>query len=173
MSRYIIPQGLTGYSVYRGAQYLGVSEVTLPNMTALTQTVSGAGILGEIETPTKGEFGSLTVSLTWRVVEPAAIVLLEPRTHALDFRGNSQVYDKLTGEHRDEAIKISVRGTPKGLDLGRMGANTTTDTANELEITYIKIMVAGRTVLEHDKYNYIHIVNGTDWNAQKRKNLGL
>lgn len=51
-----IPSKINNYNVYNVAERLiGVGdEVTLPDFEAMADTISGAGILGEVERPHRG-----------------------------------------------------------------------------------------------------------------------
>ena len=53
----IIPEVLNHFNIYNGANALvGVSgEVELPELEAITDTVEGTGVLGEIEDPVTGQ----------------------------------------------------------------------------------------------------------------------
>ena len=51
---------------------------------------------------------------------------------------------------------------PKNLNLGTMGVGQPSETANTLEIMYIKIVIDGEEVLEYDKLNFIYVVDGQD-----------
>ncbi|MDQ0114357.1 phage major tail tube protein [Paenibacillus harenae] len=168
-----IPEKVTQYSVYRnGSEFLGTADIELPSFESLTETIKGAGIAGEIDSPTIGHFGASSVTINWRTIDPAAISLLEPKQHALDFRVASQALESATGQYSIVPTKISVRGMPKTLALGSLEANATTGTSNELEVSYIKIVADGKTILELDKYNSIFIVNGVDYLAAERAALG-
>lgn len=169
-----IPQRLTDFAAWRkGTQFLGTLDVTLPNLTALSDTISGAGILGEIDSPSIGQYGSLVVGMNWRTLEAAAFDLITPEVQSIDFRGNIQTLNRLSGTQDQIGIRVSIRGVPKGLDLGKLAQNSAMDSVNEIEAHYIKVMIAGKTVLEHDKLNNIHIINGKDYRAAVRANLGL
>ena len=69
------------------------------------------------------------------------------------------------GEWGPESLKID--------ELGKLEVGTTTDTSNVIEVTYIKVDIDGETVLEVDKYNFICVINGMDYLASVRENLGL
>jgi P2 family phage contractile tail tube protein len=168
-----IPEKVTAYSVYRnGSVYLGTADIELPSFEALTETIKGAGIAGEVDSPTIGHFGAASVTINWRTIDPEAISLLEPKQHALDFRIASQTLDSSTGLYTSAPTKISIRGIPKTLSLGSLEVGATTGTSNELEVTYVKIIAGGKTILELDKFNSIFIVNGTDYLAAERAALG-
>ncbi|WP_020621133.1 phage major tail tube protein [Paenibacillus daejeonensis] len=169
-----IPERLTNFTVYReGSEYLGVSDIVLPTLEAMTDTVSGAGIAGEVDSPTIGHFGSLTVTLNWRTVQQSTIRLLQQRSHALDFRGAIQVYDSANGSYRSQSVKVTVKAVPKGGTIGNMQPSSTMGSSNELEVTYLKIAIDNRELLELDKYNFIYRVDGFDALAQMRNQLGL
>lgn len=174
MAQQQIPQRLTDFAVWRnGTQFMGTSDVTLPNLTPMSETFGGAGILGEIDSPAIGQYGSLVVSFTWRALEAAAFDVLAPDTQSLDFRGVIQATDRVSSTQRQVPMRVSIRGTSKGLDLGRMAQNATMDSSNEVEVHYIKVMIDGKTVFELDKINYIFKINGIDYLAQARQMLGF
>ena len=66
----IIPEVLNHFNIYNGANALvGVSgEVELPELEAITDTVEGTGVLGEIEDPVTGQFSSATIQVRTLVV---------------------------------------------------------------------------------------------------------
>ena len=65
---YTIPEKINAYNVYKGGKKLiGISdEVTLPDFEAMTETISGAGVLGEIDSPAIGLFGSQEMEIPFR-----------------------------------------------------------------------------------------------------------
>lgn len=169
-----IPEKLINYRVYlEGRDLLGVADAQLPDLEPLTETVKGAGIAGEVESPVIGHFGSMTLTLNWRTIEKNVMVLSQPKSHALDLRGSQQVYDAGAGEYKTVPVRVVVRAMPKKTGMGKFEPGATTDTSNEFEVTYIKIFVSGRRELEIDKYNYICYISGKDFLAAVRSDLGL
>lgn len=63
-----IPSKINSYNVYNDAERLiGVGdEVTLPDFEAMAETISGAGILGELDEP------PWAISPTWKWRSPSA-----------------------------------------------------------------------------------------------------
>lgn len=170
----MIPEKLINFRVYQdGDDLLGVSDVTLPKLEAVTETVKGAGIAGEIDSPTIGHFGSMELELNWRSLAKTNIVLAKPTGVALDLRGAVQMNDPATSTLKPVPVKIVVRGMTKNTDLGKLEMGATTDTKNTIEVTYIKIDVDSQTVLELDKFNYICNIDGEDHLAKVRTALGL
>ncbi len=170
----MVPEKLINFRVYQdGDDLIGISDVTLPKLEAVTETVKGAGIAGEIDSPTLGHFGSMEVELNWRTLLKSNIVLAKPTGVNLELRGAVQLNDSATGNLNTSPVRVVVRGMPKSTDLGKMEMGSTTDTKNTIEVTYIKITVDGETVLELDKYNYICNIDGTDYLTEVRDALGL
>jgi len=168
-----IPEKITGYSVYlNGSTYLGTADVELPSLEALTETIKGAGIAGEIDSPTIGHYGSMGCTLNFRTIDPAAIALNAPELHAIDFRAAQQTLDSSAGTYSSSPTKVSVRAIPKSLSLGKFEIGATTDTSIEFEVVYVKIILEGKVVLEIDKLNSICIINGKDYLAAERAALG-
>ena len=63
-----IPERLINFTVYgEGNRIIGVADAKLPSIEMMTETVSGAGIAGELESGTLGHFKPMTVSLKWRL----------------------------------------------------------------------------------------------------------
>ncbi|MCZ8520126.1 MULTISPECIES: phage major tail tube protein [Paenibacillus] len=169
-----VPEKLISYSVYHnGNDFLGTADVQLPSLEAMTDTVSGAGIAGEVDSPTIGHYSSMTLGLNWRTITKNNLSLAAPVAHALDFRGSMQVYDPASGQHKPVPVKVSVRAMPKKTDLGKGAVGATMDTANEFEVVYIKVLLDGKTMVEIDKYNYICIIDGIDYLKKIKEQLGM
>lgn len=170
----MVPEKLINFRVYQdGDDLLGISDVTLPKLDSITETVKGAGVAGEIDDPTIGHFGSMELELNWRSLVKSNIVLAKPTGVHLDLRGACQGHDRAKNVLKTMPVKIVVEGTPKSTDLGKLDMGATTDTKNTIEVTYIKITVDGETVLEIDKFNYICVIGGVDYMADIRDALGL
>ncbi len=165
---------LTNFSAYLdGTTWLGVVDVELPSLGAMTETLKGAGISGEMDLPVIGHYGSMSVKLNWRTITKEAVALAEQKSHAIDFRGSQQIFDSANGVYIHQGVKVSVRSVPKSLEIGKFEVGATTGTANDLEVTYIKKEIDGKRVLEIDKFNFISFINGKDALEAVRKNLAL
>lgn len=169
-----IPEKLINYSAYLdGTDFLGTVDVELPSLEAMTETVSGAGISGEFDSPVLGHYGSMAVTLNWRTINRSQIKLAEQKSHAIDFRAAKQVYDASSGSYITQGVKVSIRGVPKNTSLGTLAVGATTAGSNELEISYLKIEIDGQRLVEIDKFNFIAFINGTDVLERVRQQLGM
>lgn len=169
-----VPEKLINFRVYLdGTDLIGIADVTLPTLEAMTETVSGAGIAGEVDSPTLGHYSSMETVLNWRTLEKSNLTLAAPDGVHLDLRGAQQVYDSGAGKYIVRPVKCVVFGVPKSTELGKLEVGNTTDTANTIETNYIKVDIDGETVLEVDKYNSICTIGSNDYLAAVREALGL
>jgi phage tail tube protein FII len=135
-----ITEKVVNYNIYDNAEKLiGISaEVTLPNLEAITETIAGAGIAGEYESPTPGHFGSVTMEIPFRILYDSSFKLMVPGGRLLTLRASQQSYDVAGGQILYRPLKITLKGLPKGIDLGKVAVGKMTETKNTMEIVYIK-----------------------------------
>lgn len=169
-----LDQFLTNYSVWSDAtDWIGAGDIELPSFEALTETIKGAGIAGEVNAPVKGHYGAQTLKISFRTLTPDSVRLSETKAHTLDFRGNQQVFNAGKGIYEDQAVVIKTRCVPINFSPGKLSVGASTETANEFEVHYIKIEVGGKALREFDKFNFVSIINGKDELEDVRRNLGL
>lgn len=169
-----IPERLINFTAYKdGSAIIGVTDIKLPSIEFLTDTVSGAGISGELETPILGHVKSMSTSFKSRTVTNDIIKLAAQSAHQIDFRGSQQVYDSATGTYSTVPIRVTMKLMPKKVDLGNFQVAKPTDSDSEFEVLYIKIFLDGKEVLEIDKLNFICSIDGNDILASVRSDIGL
>lgn len=169
-----VPEKLINFRVYQdGHDLIGVADVTLPKLEAMTETVKGAGVAGEVDSPVIGHYNSMELELNWRTLEKPNVMLASPKGVHLDLRGAQQVYDSTKGVYMVKPVKAVIQGIPKSTELGKLDVGTTSDTKNTIEVNYLKVTINKETVLELDKYNYICNIGGTDFLTDVREALGL
>lgn len=169
-----VPEKLVNFRVYNlGKDLLGVATVELPELEAMSETVSGAGVAGEVDSPTLGHFSSMTASFTWRTIEKHAMVLAAPIAHTVEVRGSQQIYDSGKGVYKTVPVRATMKVVPKTVSLGSFEPAAQTDTEQEFEVLYLKLFVDGLPAVEIDKYNFVAKFYGIDILASVRKDLGL
>lgn len=169
----MIPELINAYNVYLSGRLLGVSgEVELPELEAMTETVEAAGVLGEIETPATGHFGSSKIKIPFAILHEDVFKLVDT-TKALELtlRGSEQFMDRKTGNTEDIPVKIVIRGKATTNTLGTLAKGKKGEPEIEIETLYIKVDVNNSTALELDKLNFKFVVNGKDLMAKIRKNV--
>lgn len=169
-----IPQKLTGLRCFEdGEVLLGVVSATLPDPEPMTETISGAGIAGEIESPVAGHFKSMSATITFRTVTASLARLSKSGSRHLELRGSIQVQDAGSGNLVHEGLRVVIKGPAKKTGLGKMEMGKPMDSEFAFECEYLLVELGGKKLIEIDKYNYIHVVDGEDMLKQVRENLGF
>ena len=165
-SKIVIPEVLNHYNVYNDAakKLIGISgEIELGDLEAITDTIEGAGVLGEIEDPVTGQFSSIKIKIPFAVLYEDLFSLMNTTTPPqLTLRASMQCMDPTTGETGYYPVKIVVRGKASKTGLGKVTKGKKGEPEIELEILYIKIMINNKTTLELDKLNFKFVLNGVD-----------
>lgn len=171
----IVPERLTAFRVYvDGTTDLkGVADIQLPSFESMTETVKGAGIAGEYESPTLGHFQSMKVGLNWRTVTKEMFSILRQKAQRIDCRGAFQEYDAAAGKYIIRQTRVVVQGPPTKGEPGKFETGSNTDGSSEIEALYLKVDIDGKTVVELDKLNYICRIDGIDYLADVRTALGI
>ena len=159
-----IPSKINSYNVYNDAERLiGVGdEVTLPDFEALAETISGAGILGELDDPTVGHFSNMEMEIPFRLLDNEATDMLDmTRAVQLTLRAAQQTLS-VEGNTEFRQLRVVVRGKSATLAMGSVQSGNPMDTSVTLNVSYILIEVDGNSLVELDKLNPTFKINGVD-----------
>ena len=111
------------YAIYEDAvEYLGTTEVTLPDLEYMTEELSGAGIAGNIEEIIIGHLNAMSTTFNFRTVTAAAVKLMEPRVHRIDLRVAQQRMNLRTSANEVSGVKHIMKVKPKKTALGKVAA---------------------------------------------------
>lgn len=164
---------VVNFAVYEDKnEFMGIADVQLPDLTALTQQITGAGIAGNIEAIIPGHFEAMTMAMNFRTTTTAALKLSEPRRHSIDIRVANQVEDTVAGKIMTESVKHVLVVIPKKDGGGKLAPASATDASGEYAVRYWATYVDGKKIREIDPMNSICIINGVDYLADVRKALG-
>lgn len=160
-----IPEVIHDFNLYlSGNKLAGVTgEVSLPELEAVTETISGAGILGEIESAIPGRYGSIEQEVPFRCINEDLFKMIDPTTAVeLTLRGAIQQTIKATGATDYVGMRVVFRGRSKKIAIGTVKQGGPMDSSVTLELTYLLVEMDGKTKIELDKINGIFKVNGVD-----------
>jgi len=170
-----IPKNIGVFKVYQvinGAskEFLGLATVTLPTLEKMSETWSPNGINGEIDMPSRTQYGPMGLSFEWVSVEPEAINLESSEVLELDLRAavETQGQDGFLGTI---PYKVYTKCLYKSGETGTFEKNKGIASSMEFEVLYYKREFNGKT-LEIDKLNNIIKINGVDQNTEINKALG-
>lgn len=173
MAAQAIPSVLINAKVYNsGNVMLGQSDCEIGDLEYMTESIAGLGIAGELDLPVLGHFKSLTLKLKWNSVCPEAVELLAPKAHQLSIYASIQNWQYDDGTFGPVACRVTCKATPKKSGIGKFEPGKKMEPESEFELTYIKMSIAGKEVLEIDKINCIANIGGTDYLQTVRSQLG-
>lgn len=167
-----VPEIINNFNVYNNGNVLiGISgAVNLPDFDAITETISGAGILGEYATSIVGMYGSMEQEVPFRMLDKSVVSLMNPSELVdLTFRASAQSTVKSTGAIDYKGMRVVERGRLKSFTPGKLEIGKQMDAKVKMELLYILIEVDGETMVEYDKLNSVFIVNGVDLLEKVRK----
>ena len=139
-----VENGVTNFAVYEDAtEYYGMAEVTLPEISSITEEVKGAGISGTFNGAFVGHIEAMTLTLNFRSVTKAAIRLLEPRNHQIDLRASQQVWDSGAGRFKQSHVKHVLMVTPTKYSPGKLAPASPAESSGEYSVTYFATYIDG------------------------------
>jgi P2 family phage contractile tail tube protein len=167
-------QGLTNFKVYEGANdFYGMADVTLPPVNLQGDDISGAGIAGSFAAKYSGHVDAMEVEFNFRSVQKHLASLVEQRVHQITIMGSQQHRDNNSGILTDQPVKYILGGVPTSFELGKLAPASSTESKVKFSITYICVYLDGVKIIEIDQINFIYFINGTDYLANVRKNIGM
>lgn len=170
-----IPEKLVNFRAYSGTdaqEYLGLATVELPAFESMKDTISGAGIAGEYDSPVVGHFTSQMAKFAWRTPTEKMLALMAPVRQVITAYGAIQLQDSMLGVLVTKQLRIEVRGQVKHHSLGKFEAGKPTGAEVDIECAVIFIDIDGVRIIELDKFNMVFKVNGVDYLANIRQAMG-
>lgn len=169
---YEIPDKLNNYNVYDGkTKLVGVSsEITVPSFEPLTDTLSVAGMAGEIESEVIGSFGSMKLEIPFANLSEDFFAFAAS-TNPVVIRGSMEVFNTQTQAKDSVPVVVTVKGRTLTINPGVLKKGGKGEPSITKEITYIKIAIKGNTQVELDKLNNIFVMGGVDLLAKIRSQI--
>lgn len=172
MERYILPTVTNTYNVYdKGNRLIGLSdEITLPDFSAVTEEMSGSGLLGKIQEAVMGHFDSQEMEIPFLNLDNDIFAFADPlEVIDLNLRASQQTLNKKEDKAGYRGVRVAVRGKLKSFKPGVLKQGGKMGSSITLELHYILIQIDGETKLELDKLNGVYRVNGKDIMEEMRK----
>ena len=159
------PTTINGFNCYTDGDLLvGVAdEVTLPDFSSTTTTITGAGVAGSIEVPIIGFFDAQDFVIPFRTLVGDTFKVMKPNNIVnVTLRGSIQALDKKTGAIGMQGMRVSVRGYVKAFSPGSVKVADQMNSSVTLSLVYILIEVNNDIKIELDKLNSKFVVDGID-----------
>lgn len=169
ISSNLVPEVINDYNVYGqdGLLLIGLAdEITLPKISSKKTTLSGSGILGEIDAPVPGQIESSEMQIKWNHLYSDAARMMNPNeTVQITIRAAQQTANKEGGVVY-KGLRIVCSGHPKEIDLGTLKRGDTMGATTTLELLTYKVEVDGQVIFDIDKLGGKYVVNGEDLRAE-------
>lgn len=170
-----IPELINDMRVYiDGADdMISAKTLELPELSSLTEDITGIGVAGTVNAPVHGHFDSMEATINWQVPTKTSTRLVGGATVSLTAYGDRQGFDSGSDAYVHEQYRVALKGRVKSHSPGTLEAAKAMESTTTIECHYIKIELAGETLCEIDKYGYKCVVNGVDFLAEVRRNIGM
>jgi len=161
------------YSVYDKtsgkAKYVDdTTSYKRPDIEMLSDSFSGAGIMGELDLPTLGQLAGMEGELGFNKTNEKMVALFTPEVHTIETRWVTNVVNTATGAVTPQSNKEIVKLMPKKISLGEIENNNANESSMTYEILSYQYIIEGKTVIKIDKLNNVFIVNGIDYSKKIR-----
>ena len=159
-----IPTLVAQYNVYvdGGSKLLGLAEVTLPSFEGLAETLKGAGLMGEISEVVPGQFGPLTIEMTFRMLYGDVLRFSVGSIHHFDLRSALQIVDSGDYESKVSKERFSVMGQVQTINPGTRRVAGLADASITIGVRRVEHYVDGEKMLEFDPLNDVYKVGRYD-----------
>lgn len=167
-----VDENIINFAMYEGeTEFFGMVEVTLPDISQLTEEISGAGIAGKVESVIIGHIEAMTTTFNFRTVTNKVTKLMKPEVHTVDLRAARQATNSTNGSQVVDKIKHVMKVFPKKTTNGKIAPASPSDVSGEYAVSYFATYINGEKKVEVDPLNFIYYVNGTDYLAKVKEAL--
>lgn len=169
-----ITEGTIAAYVYEdGAGFLGLQEITMPDIKHTTFEMSGLGMMGKANYGALSQVEPMNMTMNFRDTSAAFYKLSEQRVHIITLEVAKQAHDRQGGEIPVTSIKYVIRCEPIGTTGGSVKPATPQNVSIEFSVFALKEFVDGKLQRHIDIDNYIDETNGVDRAAPIRKALNM
>jgi P2 family phage contractile tail tube protein len=165
----LMPNQTNNFRVYAdGALYIGIAEVTLPNIVNQTDELRGGALAGPILVPVIGHFEDFTLTMTFFAPFPGCSIFLAQTSKNLAIHSVVQYVDTTSGAFSKQPWNYLFTCTPKEFNPGRLQQGGKPDMTISRTVTAYQIFDMDSRIFYADKMNMICEVDGEDFLAQDR-----
>lgn len=122
----LIPDKINNFRAYIDTpelanQIVGVTdEITLPSFDFMSETLSLAGMAGEVDSPAVGQLQSVSIELTFSNISKEGMKFAQSDNKMLILRAAQEMTDSETNAKSYIGREIYIRGLTKGINYGTL-----------------------------------------------------
>jgi P2 family phage contractile tail tube protein len=167
----VYPYSVKNFNVYGpGGVEVAVSDITLPHVQWVKDTVRGASWAGESNLGIEGNPQAMEAQITFHTTNPYALALFSGGGQRI--RCLSSIYgaDTASGLVSEDPEEIIMTCWTQGFNLGKRETSAKGGIVLGFDITYLALLWGGRKWWEIDQGGNVCIINGVDLNSITRAN---
>ena len=163
-----IPEKINRFNVYVGDvtddnKIQGITdEVTLPDFSYMSETISYSGMAGEVDSPSPGQLQSATIEITFANISKQGMSMVADDSKKITMRAAQEVTDSETLAVSFVNRTIEIKGRTKSINFGRLKKGGFGNPSITKEVIYYKDTLNEEELTEIDKYNGKCKINGAD-----------
>ena len=163
-----IPEKINNFNAYlgtveAGTKCVGISdEVTLPNLENLTETLSMAGMAGEIDSPVVGQYKACTIEIPFKNISVEMFKLAADDNTAIILRAAQESVDTSTNQKSFKSRVITVRGMTKSINFGSLKKGGYGNPSITKEVVTYQDIYDNKVLADVNKWGTSCIMNGVD-----------
>lgn len=157
MDKRLIPDKINSFNAYvdtaeAGNRLVGVTgEIQLPELENMSETLHFAGSGGEIDSPTIGQYKSMTIEIPFTNISREGMSLAGDDSKALILRAAQEFIDPETTKKLLMGRVITIKGMTKKINYGKLKMGGNGEPSITKEVTYYKDVLDGETITEINK----------------------
>ena len=165
----LMPNQTNNFRIYaNGTLFIGIAEVTLPNIVNQTDELRGGALAGPILVPVIGHFEDFTLTMTFFAPFPGCTTFLAQTSNNIACHSVVQYCDTTSGAFTKQPWNYLFTCTPKEFNPGRLQQGGKPDMTIARTVTAYQVFNYNTRLFYADKLNMICEVDGTDYLAEDR-----
>jgi phage tail tube protein FII len=135
----LIPNQVNNYSIWLGgSRFIGMADVTLPNLTNLNDELKGAGLGGTSNMPVAAHYEDWSATFNFHVITKEGCELMRQDGLKVEARAGMQYLDSGLHKLTIGAWRFVMAIIPRGFDLGKLEVGAKETAAVEVGVIYIE-----------------------------------
>jgi P2 family phage contractile tail tube protein len=167
----VYPYSVKNFNVYGpGGVEIAVSDITLPHLQWVKDTVRGASWAGESNLGIEGNPQPLETTITFHTSNKYNLALFQGGGQRIRCLSSIYAVDTSSGKIDEEPEEIIMTVFTQGFNLGKRETSAKGGIVLTFDCTYLALLWGGIKWWEIDQPGNICIINGVDINAITRAN---
>lgn len=173
MAKKRVPIAIVDADVYINGinNFEGVGEVELPNVEYATVTTEQFGMAAEIEVPLMGHYKKMSCKVKLDSMNDSLLSFNNGTALQIECLGALQELNRTTHSPEIVRAEATIKGLFTKFDGPKVQSGKKFEGSFDVSVTYYKLEIKGKTIVEIDAVNGTSNVNG-DFNNIIRQILG-